>query len=196
MLDIRPLLQRLGLLERISGGAYLDRYFLTPQTHWGQLLLHHFKRGDEDDDPHDHRWDFWTLPLTAYVELVMDPETGLLRPRVVPAWRWSFRRYDHAHLVLGPAALMGRKLLHDWVAGQGRYGGPNRNAPGVTAGNLAARAPLFTLVWRTPQRRRSWGFWRSPKSPEEAVRAQEGGLVAGHRLWVPWQQYLAERGRL
>ncbi len=36
-----------------------------------QLRLHIFHRGDADPDCHDHPWDFWTFPLTSYVEEVV-----------------------------------------------------------------------------------------------------------------------------
>lgn len=46
---------------------YMTRYWI------GRLRLHIFHRGDQDPDCHDHPWDFWTFPLTPYVEEVAEP---------------------------------------------------------------------------------------------------------------------------
>src|SRR3546814_1271720 len=49
---------------------------------WGQLLWHVFYRGDEDPDPHDHPWDFWTRPLfQGYYEELMEHD-GTLRRKI------------------------------------------------------------------------------------------------------------------
>lgn len=47
-----------------DGEPYLTRIWF-----W-RLRLHIFHRGDADQDLHDHPWDFWTFPLTPYVEEV------------------------------------------------------------------------------------------------------------------------------
>lgn len=101
--------------------AYMTRYWI------GRLRLHVFHRGDQDPDCHDHPWDFWTFPLTSYVEEVAVPPSypnvceicqepdgcrycelsGEMNPckvvrQVVPAWRWTFRPATHCHRVLAP----------------------------------------------------------------------------------------------
>lgn len=95
---------RLPFLTRISGGhentVYLDRIALTPYTPFGQLLLHIFWRGDADQDPHDHPFDFWTMPLTSYDELELDPRTGDMLLQTVSAWSWHARPAEHTHRVL------------------------------------------------------------------------------------------------
>jgi len=91
-------------IERIFGsqgaGVYITRVKLTPRTPWGQGLLHIFWRGYEDPDPHDHPWDFWTLPLNrGYIELYW-LEDGTLSAGHVPALRVTRRRAEHTHRVL------------------------------------------------------------------------------------------------
>lgn len=109
----------------------------------GRLRLHIFHRGDADPDCHDHPWDFWTFPLTAYVEEVVtrkleaDRDYDAWTPRaliyssarrVVPALRWSFRPAEHMHRVIGRA--------------DGRTG------------------KVVTVVWQGKPRRK-WGFLRN-----------------------------------
>src|SRR5690606_6991910 len=72
----------------------------------GRLRLHVFHRGDEDPDPHDHPWDFWTFPLTAYVEEVVEAAPGFTglrqrRSRLVSAFRLHHRPAEHTHRVIG-----------------------------------------------------------------------------------------------
>ena len=82
-------------------GPYLTRYHLL-STPWGGLYLHHFHRGDQDPDPHDHPWDFWTFPLKSYWEHDMCPRTGACTWNLVRRLRWTRRRAEYAHMVLGP----------------------------------------------------------------------------------------------
>src|SRR4051812_39357096 len=77
-----------------------DTPFLT-RVRLGRLRMHVFHRGDADPDCHDHPWDFWTFPLTSYVEEVVDLATLRMRRQVVPAARWSYRPAEHTHRVLG-----------------------------------------------------------------------------------------------
>lgn len=111
-------------------GGDLDRPYLT-RLWFGRLRLHIFFKGDQDPDPHDHPWDFWTLPLVAYEEEVLGPDHMTLTRQIVPAWRISFRTANHTHRVLGPR-------------------------PGPIARWL--RLPLITIVWRG-RTWRKWGFW-------------------------------------
>lgn len=101
------------IFERIFGrnetsSIYLVRVRLTPRTPWGQLYLHIFHRGDDDQYPHDHPWPFWTFPLTTYEERVWFPD-GLVARRTVKRLRWHYRPATHTHMVLDPAP--GKKLV-------------------------------------------------------------------------------------
>ena len=111
-------------------GGDLDTPYLT-RIWIGRLRLHIFFKGDQDTDPHDHPWDFWTFPLVPYEERVLDRDLLSLTTQTVPAWRVTFRPATHIHRVLGPK-------------------------PGPIARWLGL--PLITLVWRG-KTRRSWGFW-------------------------------------
>lgn len=59
--------------NRIAGveGEHETNYMT--RVWFGRLRLHIFHRGDNDPDCHDHPWDFWTFPLTPYVEEVAEP---------------------------------------------------------------------------------------------------------------------------
>lgn len=123
---------------------YLDRYIL----YLGGLCvrLHKFWRGDDDRAPHDHPWNFWTFPLTSYVETVEEPGwDGTLRPgqlcrhawrhrNVVKAFRLHYRRAKYRHIVLGRADgskkpfwtfVITGKVVNKW----GFWPQPNRFVP-------------------------------------------------------------------
>lgn len=153
-------------IERIYGidkeheSCYLTRIMLTPKTRWGGLLLHIFHRGDADPDPHDHPWDFWTLPLSTYLEQTLTRD-GLLID-VVPRLRWTHRQAEHAHRVLGAPTRR---------EGQETYG----------------LGGFISLVWHGPKRRR-WYFWVMPDDPkwiDVVYVARYGG-----RAPVWWRDYV------
>jgi hypothetical protein len=97
--------------------------------------IHIFWRGDDDPNCHDHPADFWTFPLTSYMEAFLD-SSGNMDVRVVKAFRLHRRKAEFAHLLLG------------------RFG-PTR------APRWDARSPIVTLVW-WGKKRREWGF-HTPK---------------------------------
>ena len=155
----------------------------------GRLRLHIFHRGDADPDCHDHPWDFWTFPLTAYVEEVVrkrvltsmgwsyqdGPQETIpggeiiVFRQVVPAFRWSFRPAVHTHRVLGrfDEWTTLELLSGAFVAGQGRV--PPQVKPGR----------IVTIVWQGWQRRK-WGFLKSRD---------------GRWCWTPWKEYAFGGGK-
>lgn len=153
---------------------YLTRIWI------GRLRLHIFHRGDADPDCHDHPWDFWTFPLTSYVEEVAcverlgghpRPEFSLCR-QVVRAFRLHFRRAEHTHRVLGPAVesyrfhhmtrdLLKTGVLHDDIL------------------YIPVSGRILTLVWQG-QQRRQWGFLRNRE---------------GRWCWTPWKDYVFGGGK-
>lgn len=119
--------------QTIWGGDHGARTPYMTRAWIGRLRIHIFHRGDADPDCHDHPWDFWTFPLTPYVEEVVVNGTGG-RARIVdivPAFRWSFRPATHTHRVLG---IWNRKSSLSYTEGK-----------------------IVTIVWRSAWRR-EWGF--------------------------------------
>lgn len=146
---------------------YMTRFWI------GRLRLHIFHRGDQDKDCHDHPWDFWTFPLTSYVEEVVDPDVarcvqnselsiGARRRvpekhlQVVPAFRLSYRPATHCHRVLG------------------RYNGTRVGGQPVVDGRR-----VVTLVWRGGTGRK-WGFLKNRD---------------GRWCWTPWKDYVFGGGK-
>lgn len=189
-------LGRIGWAELIYGQAraegrtlYLARLPLTPMTPWGQLLWHVFYRGDEDPDPHDHPWDFWTRPLwQGYWEEVMDHD-GTLRLNHVPKGRWSFRSWAYTHRVLYPDhGVDGMFVLPITVM-----------AETEEARARIADWPLHTLVWKRPYRKGiTWGFWvlgNNPILDRIGWNVQTNPCTTGQdpvkgRMKVPWRTYV------
>jgi hypothetical protein len=115
--------------------SYMTRVWI------GRLRFHVFHRGDADPDCHDHPWDFWTFPLTSYVEEVAEPiwMSGPLpmqyhlRRQLVRAFRLHYRPATHCHRVVGRSS------------GQGLQTENGR---------------IYTLVWRGSSGR-AWGFLKN-----------------------------------
>lgn len=144
-----------------TAGPYLTRVSLGP------LCIHVFHRGDEDEDPHDHRRAFVTFPLTSYVEEVYrHGPVGREVLRVVRAWRPHWRGRTFTHRVLG--RWSGER---DWFT--------RAPAPVCDDGQIA------TVVLWIGRKGPDWGFWQWPRAALHVCRE-----------FVPWREYLGKRGRL
>lgn len=178
-----------------DGTPYMRRMWI------GRLRLHVFYRGDNDPDPHDHPWDFWTFPLTPYVEEVVSAPTGLWfslgedegmpegwddKPRrfrqVVPAFRWSFRPATHCHRVLG------RFSGNAWSRSMGLFvarvspRGANRDPdlePYYDFATPEHPSRMITIVWRSKVKRK-WGFLKNRD---------------GKWCWQYWREYVLSGGK-
>lgn len=161
-----------------GGTPYMTRIWI------GRLRLHVFHRGDADPDCHDHPWDFWTLPLTPYVEEVAEPglarnvqntrlaavgDAPIMTVRVVRAFRLHFRPAEHCHRVLG--------RYRGWDRGVKAWA---EAAPDLYSFEPIAEAGrIVTLVWRGG-RRRKWGFLKHRD---------------GRWCWSPWREYVFGGGK-
>lgn len=132
----------MGLLPRIETvtGKGARTPYLT-RVVWGRLRLHLFHRGDVDPEPHDHPWDFWTLPLNGgyYEEVLRDGQRYI---QLVAGLKHV--KAEHAHRVLYPRWTRNNTstVFHHDPEDRVRFG----------------RWPIVTLVW-TGRVRRRWGFW-------------------------------------
>ncbi len=143
---------------------------------FGRLRLHIFHRGDADPDCHDHPWDFWTFPLTSYVEEVATPSpykfhSGTpyehdLHRQVVLAFRLTYRPATHCHRVIGRYAGVD---AYDFVGWK----------PGAAPVPQTDSRRIVTLVWRGRQGRK-WGFLRNRD---------------GKWCWTPWKEYVFGGGK-
>ena len=108
-------------IETIYGqdGVHPDPYLTRIGWDVG-LKLHIFHRGDKDPDFHDHQWDFWTFPLTSYVEEVLQHD-GTVKREIVRAFRLHRRPAEHRHRVVGRAYGVGKIVTLCWS-------GPKRKA--------------------------------------------------------------------
>ncbi len=171
-----------------KGTPYMTRIWI------GRLRLHVFHHADSDPDPHDHPWDFWTFPLTSYVEEVTTQQSirteedwndfsnvcsvyrGHLQ--VVPAFRLNFRPATHCHRVLGSYS---GEIVDP-------FGGFERVSAWTAAKLPADRfVPLYqtptrriiTLVWRSGEYRQ-WGFLK---------------YRDGRWCWQHWKEYVLGGGK-
>ena len=165
--------------KRIYGqdGKYWTPYLTRVWI--GRLRLHIFHRGDADEDCHDHPWDFWTFPLTSYVEEVVNGEVArrlhgagwasgfkdsLVRTReIVRAFKIHHRPATHSHRVLGA-----------WDGTIGPVEGLSYEAPRV---DLAKQ--IVTVVW-VSKPKRPWGFLKNRD---------------GKWCWIAWRDYVFNGGK-
>lgn len=168
------------IMNTDTGEPYMTRYWL------GKLRLHIFHRGDQDPDCHDHPWDFWTFPLTSYVEEVLhirretipvgreDPPARFYRAtNVVKRFRLHFRPAEHCHRVLG--AWTGRHESYNMFTGDNVT---KRPVPGSKP-QTKPDGKIVTLVWQRGVRRK-WGFWKNRE---------------GKWCWEFWKDYILNGGK-
>jgi hypothetical protein len=147
-------------IEDADGSPYMFRAWI------GRLRLHVFYRGDNDPDPHDHPWDFWTFPLTTYVEEVTKwacsmisegncKDTYITSLRTVRALRLHHRPATYTHRVLGRGS-------EDDIGYIGMRPGK-----------------IVTIVWRGKTSRK-WGFLKHRD---------------GKWCWVHWKEYVLGGGK-
>lgn len=151
---------------------------------FGRLRIHIFYRGDNDPDPHDHPWNFWTFPLTPYVEEVVEKApTGVMlltmppkpetvyrtRRQIVPSWRWSFRPSTHCHRVIG--RLDKRHGIEVMNNHELRYFPDELR--------ILEGRKIITIVWRGGEGRK-WGFLKNRD---------------GKWCWVHWKDYVFAGGK-
>lgn len=133
----------------------------------GSVWVHNFLRGDVDRDLHTHPWEFWTFPLTSYVEEVGIPNglNGFRTIRqVVFALSLYHRPATYAHRVLGRY--------------RGHYEGDTEEG-WATFIPEPSPGPIWTLVFHRPKSR-EWGFWK---------------LRDGRWCWQGWKAYHHEGGK-
>lgn len=127
--------RRLGYEQNrvfIKGEAYLDRFVLY--VGGPCIRLHRFWRGDDDRAVHDHPWDFWTFPLTSYLERCPD---GF---HIVERFKLHFRRAEFKHYVVGC-------LRDDITKAYSEYWRAKND-----------KRPFWTIVF-AKTKRRTWGHW-------------------------------------
>lgn len=148
--------------DKVSDGPYMTRLWL------GRLRLHIFHRGDRNPDCHDHPWDFWTFPLTSYLEEVFayDPDLQIhvAHVKIVSAFRVTFQPATHTHRVLG-------RWSGKFNDG-GFFGEANDN-------RALKPGRIITIVWRGAAYR-EWGFAKHR---------------AGKWCWVPYREYIFGSGK-
>jgi len=159
----------------------------------GRLRLHVFHRGDNDPDHHDHPWDFWTFPLTSYVEevavpdikglsymeaLFCGPERYKLHRQIVRAFRLSYRPAIHCHRVLGRFANRFRRPEKVDDSGDvlmwNSYAAPATHRPTPPFEPAFKNGKVITIVWRGKGGRK-WGFLKNRD---------------GRWCWTPWKEYV------
>jgi len=81
-------------------GLYLRRFYLSPPTRprGRRVFLHHILRSDDDRDPHDHPWDYFTLILSnGYYENVWYPRSHKGHMRDFRVGSWAKYPAEHVH---------------------------------------------------------------------------------------------------
>lgn len=112
--------------------GYMRRWIL--RTPWGTLRLHNILRADDDADPHDHPFDFWSLVVRGgYIE---ERYTRRATWRMGIGWKSNGARVDIEPRGFGSLAHRNAMDMH-------RIG--------------YVKANTWTIVITGPKRR-PWGF--------------------------------------
>lgn len=122
--------------SQIRGSEAHKTLYMT-RVRVGPVRFHFFHRGDQDQDCHDHPWDFWTFPLRSYVEevtVLVPGKEPTKHMNVVKAFRLHRRPATYCHRVIGL-----------WAG--------NNFTPKTKPGTI----PTIVFRGRT---RRKWGFVR------------------------------------
>lgn len=175
---------------------YMTRYW------FGRLRLHIFHRGDQDEDCHDHPWDFWTFPFHSYVEEVVE-STGWgeyeanghkytypldsVEARYSPLARDRGRPMLIRHQQIVPRFRWTFRPATHTHRVLGRYYGPTPNESLnlydegrlLEPGGLYGEGRIVTIVWRSAPKR-AWGFLKNRD---------------GQWCWTPWKEYVFGGGK-
>lgn len=183
----------IGGKDGVHDTVYQSRFKL------GRIRLHIFYRGDLDPDCHDHPFDFWTFPLTPYIEEYVNDTIAdrcrksqdgsciapngatVVRKQLIRAFRITFRKAEHTHRILG--RWDGHH--YDAITKKTIWSFPLRNKKNfwlkfesaiaqMSMTPLLMDAPIVTIVWQSKPRR-EWGFLTHN---------------ANMWQWVPWKKYI------
>jgi hypothetical protein len=159
-----------------GGDPYMTRFWI------GRLRLHIFYRGDHDPDCHDHPGDFYTFPLTSYVEEVLHeqrqaylaknsppPPKFFKTKQIVRRFRLHYRPVEHCHRVLG--RYLGPPPKKDMSLYQ--------EMRTLHPESLYGEGKIITIVWQCGVRRK-WGFWKDRD---------------GRWCWQGWKDYTLAGGK-
>ena len=146
-------------MEVIGRGkpSYMIRFHLTPfgWWKWRRAYLHILGRPDADREYHDHPWSFWTLILFGgYTET-----SHVMNGRGYPTGNYTEDR-------LGFLSVRKRPATHAHL---------------IT--KLHTRR-VVTLVLRSNEKEREWGFWQHDDREPMNVGWS----------WIPWKVYHAPEG--
>lgn len=105
-----------------DGKLYLRRFYITPRNWRYRVFIHHIFRSDEDRDPHDHPWSFFTLMLKGwYCEKHYDqpPNPISYSITILKPLRFLFRKATDTHrlyLYGGPVwtLVIAGKTVRPW----------------------------------------------------------------------------------
>lgn len=79
-------------LVNATGDPYLRRYYLV-RNEWFKIYVHHILRSDEDEELHDHPWDFVSFLLWGYYlewlpsKAIFWPQFSIIRHKAEDAHR-------------------------------------------------------------------------------------------------------------
>lgn len=149
-------------IEGADGTPYMTRYTIVKFRSGRSVLLHHILR-DDQDDLHDHPWDFVSIILKGGY---FDVTPGL-----------NVHRYElrDSETVFDPYRLCRRPIFERWcrpgrvTQHKARDAHKIRLMPTIVDGGMTRRSS-WSLVFTGPKKR-DWGFW-TPSG------------------WMPWKSYM------
>lgn len=138
-----------SLLDEVAGRSYWHpngfvKLVLDQRDGWGQLRLHVWPEPTDDDDVHDHAWQYESVVVGGDLREVSYREAGPGETGGTPMWRHSYGMTGHRRFTLSDPervrVLQDRDIV-DWRTGD-RSGG----APGHVHRFFAVTAPTVTML--------------------------------------------------
>jgi hypothetical protein len=160
------------LQDDVAGRSYWHpngfiKLVLEQRDGWGQLRLHVWPEATDDDDVHDHAWQYESVVVGGELREIRYREAGGDETGGAPMWRHAYGMTGHRRFTLRdpePVNVIEDPRALDWHTGD-RSGG----APGHVHRFFAVSAPTVTMLRVGPILESYSHVYRTDSSPQPVL---------------------------